>query len=96
MRTTRPTYTPINVTLTEGRSESSYVVLRTMYSINPDLRRIQSWSEIDQIFEELENAVDDHYNQRMDTMEVHYDVWTYFIIIISIIGFMLIFYDPHR
>ena len=47
MRTTS-TYTPINVTLTEGNLEEDSKEVR----------------EIDQIFEELENAVDDHYNEK--------------------------------
>ena len=60
MRTTS-TYTPINVTLTEGEigiilcSLEDYVT-----NLEEDSKEVR---EIDQIFEELENAVDDHYNQ---------------------------------
>ena len=60
MRTTS-TYTPINVTLTEGEigiilcSLEDYVI-----NLEEDSKEVR---EIDQIFEELENAVDDHYNQ---------------------------------
>ncbi len=69
MRTTS-TYTPINVTLTEGEigiilcSLEDYVKNLSENSINPDLEEdAKVVREIDQIFEELENAVDDHYNQ---------------------------------
>jgi len=70
MRTTS-TYTPINVTLTEGEigiilcSLEDYVKNLSENSINPDLEEdARMVREIDQIFEELENAVDDHYNQK--------------------------------
>ena len=70
MRTTS-TYTPINVTLTEGEigiilcSLEDYVKNLSENSINPDLEEdAKLVREIDQIFEELENAVDDHYNQK--------------------------------
>ena len=70
MRTTS-TYTPINVTLTEGEigiilcSLEDYVKNLSENSINPDLEEdAKLVREIDQIFEELENAVDDHYNEK--------------------------------
>ena len=70
MRTTS-TYTPINVTLTEGEigiilcSLEDYVKNLSENSINPDLEEdAKVVREIDQIFEELENAVDDHYNEK--------------------------------
>ena len=70
MRTTS-TYTPINVTLTEGEigiilcSLEDYVKNLSENSINPDLEEdARMVREIDQIFEELENAVDDHYNEK--------------------------------
>ena len=65
MRTTS-TYTPINVTLTEGEigvilcSLEAYVMgMDEETKLNSGVVR-----EIDQIFEELENAVDDHYNEK--------------------------------
>ena len=60
MRTTS-TYTPINVTLTEGE------IGIILCSLEERVKNLDEGSkevrEIDQIFEELENAVDDHYNQ---------------------------------
>ena len=68
---TSTTYTPINVTLTEGEigiilcSLEDYVKNLSENSINPDLEEdAKLVREIDQIFEELENAVDDHYNEK--------------------------------
>ena len=75
MRTTS-TYTPINVTLTEGEIGIILCSLEDyVKNLEEDSKEVR---EIDQIFEELENAVDDHLMKGMDTMEVHYDVWTYF------------------
>ena len=60
MRTTS-TYTPINVTLTEGE------IVIILCSLEDYAKNLEEDSkevrEIDQIFEELENAVDDQYNQ---------------------------------
>ena len=63
---TSTTYTPINVTLTEGEigvilcSLEAYVMgMDEETKLNSGVVR-----EIDQIFEELENAVDDHYNEK--------------------------------
>ena len=64
MRTTT-SYTPINVTLTEGEIGVILCSLEA-YVMNMDEEtKLNSGvvNEIDQIFEELENAVDDHYNQ---------------------------------
>ena len=60
MRTTS-TYTPINVTLTEGEIGIILCSLED-YAKNLD-EGSKEVREIDGIFEELENAVDDHYNQ---------------------------------
>ena len=60
MRTTS-TYTPINVTLTEGEIGIILCSLED-YAKNLD-EGSREVRDIDQIFEELENAVDDHYNQ---------------------------------
>lgn len=61
MRTTS-TYTPINVTLTE---EEIGIILCSLEdyvkNLEEDSKEVR---EIDQIFEELENAVDDHYNEK--------------------------------
>ena len=59
MRTTS-TYTPINVTLTEGEIGIILCSLED-YAKNLD-EGSREVRDIDQIFEELENAVDDHYN----------------------------------
>ena len=60
MRTTS-TYTPINVTLTEGEIGIILCSLED-YAKNLD-EGSREVRDIDQIFEELENAVDDHYNE---------------------------------
>ena len=60
MRTTS-TYTPINVTLPEGEIG---IILCSLEDYAKNLEEnSKEVREIDQIFEELENAVDDHYNQ---------------------------------
>ena len=60
MRTTT-TYTPIIVTLTEGEFGIILCSLEDyVKNLEEDSKEVR---EIDQIFEELENAVDDHYNQ---------------------------------
>ena len=60
MRTTS-TYTPINVTLTEGEIG---IILCSLEAYVKNLDQgSKEVREIYQIFEELENAVDDHYNQ---------------------------------
>ena len=94
MRTTS-TYTPINVTLTEGEIGIILCSLEDyVKNLEEDSKEVR---EIDQIFEELENAVDDHYNEKDGLLWRYILMWgLLFIIIISIIGFMLIFYDPHR
>ena len=61
MRTTT-TYTPINVTLTEGEIGIILCSLEDyVKNLEEDSKEVR---EIDQIFEELENAVDDHYNEK--------------------------------
>ena len=64
MRTTT-TYTPINVTLTEGEIGVILCSLEAYVMSMDEETKLNSGvvNEIDQIFEELENAVDDHYNQ---------------------------------
>ena len=64
MRTTS-TYTPINVTLTEGEIGVILCSLEAYVMSMDEETKLNSGvvNEIDQIFEELENAVDDHYNQ---------------------------------
>ena len=61
MRTTT-TYTPINVTLTEGE------IGIILCSLEERVKNLDEGSkevrEIDGIFEELETAVDDHYNEK--------------------------------
>ena len=60
MRTTS-TYTPIIVTLTEGEIGIILCSLEDYAkNLEEDSKEVR---EIDQIFEELDNAVDDHYNQ---------------------------------
>ena len=60
MRTTS-TYTPINVTLTEGEIG---IILCSLEDYAKNLEEdANEVREIDQIFQELENAVDDHYKQ---------------------------------
>ena len=65
MRTTS-TYTPINVTLTEGEIGVILCSLEAYVMSMDEETKLNSGvvNEIDQIFEELENAVDDHYNER--------------------------------
>ena len=65
MRTTS-TYTPINVTLTEGEIGVILCSLEAYVMSMDEETKLNSGvvREIDQIFEELENAVDDHYNER--------------------------------
>ena len=61
MRTTS-TYTPINVTLTEGEIGIILCSLEDyVKNLEEDSKEVR---EIDQIFEELENAVDDHYSEK--------------------------------
>ena len=64
MRTTS-TYTPINVTLTEGEIGVILCSLEAYVMSMDEETKLNSGgvNEIDQIFEELENAVDDHYNE---------------------------------
>ena len=64
MRTTS-TYTPINVTLTEGEIGVILCSLEAYVMSMDEETKLNSGvvREIDQIFEELENAVDDHYNE---------------------------------
>ena len=58
---TSTTYTPIPVTLTEGEIGIILCSLEDyVKNLEEDSKEVR---EIDQIFEELENAVDDHYNQ---------------------------------
>ena len=65
MRTTS-TYTPINVTLTEGEIGVILCSLEAYVMGMDEETKLNSGvvNEIDQIFEELENAVDDHYNEK--------------------------------
>ena len=65
MRTTT-TYTPINVTLTEGEIGVILCSLEAYVMSMDEETKLNSGvvNEIDQIFEELENAVDDHYNEK--------------------------------
>ena len=65
MRTTT-SYTPINVTLTEGEIGVILCSLEAYVMSMDEETKLNSGvvREIDQIFEELENAVDDHYNER--------------------------------
>ena len=65
MRTTS-TYTPINVTLTEGEIGIILCSLEAYVMSMDEETKLNSGvvNEIDQIFEELENAVDDHYNEK--------------------------------
>ena len=61
---TSTTYTPINVTLTEGEIGVILCSLEAYVMSMDEETKLNSGvvNEIDQIFEELENAVDDHYN----------------------------------
>ena len=59
MRTTT-TYTPIHVTLTEGEIGVILCSLEEkVKNLDEDSNEVR---EIDEIFEELQSAVDDHYN----------------------------------
>ena len=59
---TSTTYTPINDTLTEGEIGIILCSLEDYAkNLEEDSKEVR---EIDQIFEELENAVDDHYNEK--------------------------------
>ena len=62
---TSTTYTPINVTLTEGEIGVILCSLEAYVMGMDEETKLNSGvvNEIDQIYEELENAVDDHYNQ---------------------------------
>ena len=61
MRTTT-TYTPIHVTLTEGEIGVILCSLEEKVKIlDEDSKEVR---EIDEIFEELQSAVDDHYNEK--------------------------------
>ena len=63
---TPSTYTPINVTLTEGEIGIILCSLEAYVMSMDEETKLNSGvvNEIDQIFEELENAVDDHYNEK--------------------------------
>ena len=59
---TSTSYTPIPVTLTEGEIGIILCSLEDyVKNLEEDSKEVR---EIDQIFEELENAVDDHYNEK--------------------------------
>ena len=61
MRTTT-TYTPIHVTLTEGDIGVILCSLEEkVKNLDEDSNEVR---EIDEIFEELQSAVDDHYNEK--------------------------------
>ena len=61
MRTTT-TYTPIHVTLTEGEIGVILCSLEErVKNLDEDSKKVR---EIDEIFEELQSAVDDHYNEK--------------------------------
>ena len=63
---TSTTYTPINVTLTEGEIGVILCSLEAYVMSMDEETKLNSGvvRDIDQIFEELENAVDDHYNEK--------------------------------
>ena len=63
---TSTTYSPINVTLTEGEIGVILCSLEAYVMSMDEETKLNSGvvREIDQIFEELENAVDDHYNEK--------------------------------
>ena len=63
---TSTTYTPINVTLTEGEIGVILCSLEAYVMSMDEETKLNSGvvNEIDQIFEELENAVDDYYNEK--------------------------------
>ena len=59
---TSTTYTPIPVTLTEGEIGVILCSLEErVKNLDEDSKEVR---EIDGIFEELETAVDDHYNEK--------------------------------
>ena len=59
---TSTTYTPITVTLTEGEIGIILCSLEErVKNLDEDSKEVR---EIDGIFEELETAVDDHYNEK--------------------------------
>ena len=59
---TSTSYTPIPLTLTEGEIG---IILSSLEDYVKNLDEgSKEVREIDQIFEELENAVDDHYNEK--------------------------------
>tara|TARA_B100000482_G_scaffold19933_1_gene13320 strand:+ start:412 stop:621 length:210 start_codon:yes stop_codon:yes gene_type:complete len=61
MRTTT-TYTPIHVTLTEGEIGVILCSLEDyVKKFDEDSNEVR---EVDEIFEELQSAVDDHYNEK--------------------------------
>ena len=61
MRTTT-TYTPIHVTLTEGELGVILCSLEErVKNLDEDSKEVR---EIDEIFEELQSAVDDYYNEK--------------------------------
>ena len=59
---TSTTYTPITVTLTEGEIGIILCSLEErVKNLDEDSNEVR---EIDEIFEELQSAVDDHYNEK--------------------------------
>ena len=59
---TSTTYTPIHVTLTEGEIGVILCSLEErVKNLDEDSNEVR---EIDEIFEELQSAVDDHYNEK--------------------------------
>ena len=59
---TSTTYTPIHVTLTEGEIGVILCSLEEkVKNLDEDSKEVR---EIDEIFEELQSAVDDHYNEK--------------------------------
>ena len=59
---TSTTYTPIHVTLTEGEIGIILCSLEEkVKNLDEDSNEVR---EIDEIFEELQSAVDDHYNEK--------------------------------
>ena len=61
MRTTT-TYTPIHVTLTEG--EIGVILCRLEDYVKKFDEDSNEVREVDEIFEELQSAVDDYYNEK--------------------------------
>ena len=59
---TSTTYTPINVTLTEGEIGVILCSLEEkVKNLDEDSNEVR---EVDEIFEELQSAVDDYYNEK--------------------------------